>query len=289
MNTTDSSPLPSPFRSDAAETRYVDGPSTRFGYRRMGPGGGILLVLCMRWRGTVDHWDPKFLQVLSDEREVIVFDNAGVGSSSGSVPCSVAEMAAGVLEFVDALGLSCIDLFGWSMGGFVAQTVALTRPELIRRLIVAGSNPGKVPGAPVSQARVLDSPPKPAEDDEDFLRLFFPSTPAAREAGLASLRRIDTRLRASDVAVSEAGWRNQMQAISDWAAGHDDAWPRLQDLTMPVLVANGAHDVMTDAFNTYAMSTRLPNATIILYSDAGHAFLFQHPEKFGQQVLEFLR
>jgi pimeloyl-ACP methyl ester carboxylesterase len=123
----------------------------------------------MRLRGTIDHWDPAFIEVLSDKRDVIVFDNAGVGLSSGTVPPAIATMADHALEFADALGLPAIDLLGWSMGGFVAQAVALKRPELVRRLIIAGSNPGKVPGTRPSPAKVWQVASKPANDDEDFL------------------------------------------------------------------------------------------------------------------------
>ncbi len=275
-------------RADVVQTEYVQGATTRFAYRRLGPSGGTPLVLCMRFRGTIDHWDPAFLDALSADREVIVFDNAGVGFSSGVVPGTVAGMADGVLEFVDALGLTTIDLMGWSMGGFVVQMAALARPGLVRRLIVAGSGPGKVPDAPGAPARTLEVMPKPVNGDEDFLYLFFPETPQARRAGIASLRRLDTRLLASQAAVSEEGGRTQLGAILGWAGGDDTAWERLGELTMPVLVSNGAHDVMVHAYNTYAMSLRLPHAKVVLYSDAGHGFLFQHPTDFANEVAAFL-
>jgi len=277
------------FRADAAETHYVQGPTTRFAYRRLGSGDGVPLVLCMRFRGTIDHWDPALLDLLSEHREVIVFDNAGVGFSSGAVPATIAEMAGGVLEFLDALGLDKIDLMGWSMGGFVVQMVALARPGLVRRLIVAGSNPGKVPDAPGAPARTLDVMARSANDDEDYLYLFFPETERARAAGIASLRRLDTRLASSGADVSDSNGRAQLGAILDWsAAGNNTAWDRLESLTMPVLVANGAHDVMTSAYNSFAMSQRLPDAKVILYSDAGHGFLFQHHAEFAADVEAFL-
>ena len=282
----------SDYRADAAPTHYVDGTTARFAYRRFGTpattGGGVPLVMCMRLRGTIDHWDPAFLDALAAGREVIVFDNAGVGFSSGTVPATVAGIAAGALDFLDALGLSSIDLLGWSMGGFVAQTVTLARPGLVRRLIVAGSNPGKVPDVPASPAKMWEVVTKGSYVDDDFLYLFFPETPEARAAGLASLGRLDTRLSASGIVVSPEGAAAQLAAIRDWAAGNGTAWERLAELTMPVLVANGAHDVMTHAFNSYAMSQRLPNAKVVLYSDAGHGFLFQHPEEFAFEVDRFL-
>jgi pimeloyl-ACP methyl ester carboxylesterase len=228
------------------------------------------------------------LDALSEDRPVIVFDNQGVGHSTGTVPHTVVGMARDALDFTRARGLERFDLLGWSMGGFVAQEMALRRPGLVRRLVVAGSGPGGVPGAPTASAEVWQVALKPVNEDEDFLYLFFPQTPAARSAGLESLRRLDTRLHASGAAVSPAGVHAQREAITAWAAGHDSAWPRLHELTLPVLAANGAHYVMIDAYHTFAMRQRLLNAVIIIYSDAGHAFLFQHAHSFARQVLDFL-
>src|SRR5262245_55672230 len=170
-------------------TEFVDAADTTSAYRRLGTGGGPPLVLCMRFRGTIDDWDPALLQPLSSERELIVFDNAGIGYSTGSTPATIDEMAADALAFVDALGLDTIDLLGWSMGGFIAQTVALARAGLVRRLIVAGSGPGRVPDLPAPAERVLQTMAKPNNDDNDMLYLFYPETEQARAAGIASLRR----------------------------------------------------------------------------------------------------
>jgi pimeloyl-ACP methyl ester carboxylesterase len=273
------------YRSDDAETQYVAGRSASFAYRRFGPQTNVPLVLCMRFRGTIDHWDPALLQALSNEREVIVFDNAGVGYSSGTTPPSVAEMADGALEFIDALELSSLDLLGWSMGGFIAQTVALARPALVRRLVVAGSGPGRVPDMPATPDKVLAIMGKQNSDDEDVLYLFFPETADARAAGIASLRRLETRLAESQSAVSAQAGDAQLAAVTAFGTG---VWDRLPDLEMPVLVANGAHDVMINSFASYAMSQRLPNAKVVLYSDAGHGFLFQHYAAFANEVLDFL-
>ncbi len=281
------------FAADAVATAFADGPSARFGYRRFGVSGGVPLVLVNRFRGTIDHWDPALLDALAQERDVIVFDNAGVGTSSGAVPDSVPGMAAGAAEFLAAIGVGRADLLGWSMGGFVAQALALARPELVRRLVVAGSGPGRMPDTPVTPDRVWPTALKPDNDDEDFLYLFFPGTPTARAAGTASLSRLRTRLDSSRSVVEPDGVQAQFAAIRAWS-GPDagptaGAWDRLPELTLPVLVANGAHDVMAHPYLSYAMSQRLPDATLVLYADAGHGFLFQHAERFGGHVREFLR
>jgi pimeloyl-ACP methyl ester carboxylesterase len=274
------------FQSDRAETQYVDGASARFAYRRLGPRSGVPLIMAIRFRGTIDHWDPALLDVLSSERDVIVFDNVGTCFSSGTAPTTIEDLAQGLLDFVDALDLSQVDLLGWSMGGYVVQVASLLRPTLVRRLIVAGSGPGRVPGMPAAPEKVWQVAGKPENSDEDFLYLFFPETEEGRQAGLASLRRLDTRLGKSHAAVSPEAIAAQRAAISSFGTG---VWDRLEELTLPVLVANGAHDVMISAFASYTMSQRLPHAKVILYSDAGHAFLFQHAEEFGQEVLRFLR
>ena len=205
---------------------------------------------------------------------------------SGTAPDTIDGLTDGLLEFIDALGFSQVDLLGWSMGGYVVQTATLLRPNLVRRLIVAGSGPGSVPGMPAAPDKVLQIAGKPVNDDEDFLYLFFPETDKARQAGLASLRHLDTRLAPSHATVDPKAVEAQLAAIRSFGTG---VWDRLGQLTLPVLVANGSRDVMISAYASYAMSQRLPNAKVILYSDAGHGFLFQHAQEFGHEVLRFLR
>lgn len=272
-------------RSAAAPTRTVQGEAATYAYRRFGPRGNTPLLLCVRLRGTIDHWDPAFLDVLAAERDVIVFDNRGTGRTSGSAPRSIDGLADGVRDLVTALGLGEVDVFGWSMGGYVAQGLALARPDLVRRLVVAGSAPGGVPEQPRAASKVWEVASHPVNTDEDFLYLFFPEDEPSRAAGLASLRRLDPRLDAEHTPVSDEAFKAQLEAISAFGGYYD----RLSELTLPVLVANGAHDVMIHAYGSYAMSQRLPDAKVVLYSDAGHAFLFQHAEAFGDEVLRFLR
>lgn len=275
----------STYVSDRADDRFVDGPDgERFHYRRFGTPGTVPLVLCMRLRGTIDHWDPALLDALAAHRDVIVFDNRGTSLSTGSAPTTIDGLAEGAVDFIRALGLDLVDVLGWSLGGIVAQGVALHAPGLVRRLVVAGSTPAGVPNQPAPPPRVGEVLTHPVNDDEDYLYLFFPETDAARAAGLASLRRLDTRLGRSKAAVQDATYRAQLTAIGAFGGYYD----RLGELTLPVLVANGAHDVMIDSYATYAMSQRLVDAKIVLYSDAGHGFLFQHVADFAHEVDRFL-
>jgi pimeloyl-ACP methyl ester carboxylesterase len=244
------------------------------------------LLLCHRFRGTIDDWDPAFLNVLAAERDVIVFDGSGVGYSSGEAPGTVAGMADGVIEFLGALALDEVDVLGWSMGGFVAQSLALRRPEMVRRLIVAGSKPGLVPGAPAPDPEVGRVAAKPVNDAEDLLYLFFPPGEEGRAAGLASLERL--AFAENPATVSPRAVQAQSAALTRWSRGTETAWDDLEELSMPILVAAGAQDRLMDAFHSYAMVRRLPNATLTIYGDAGHAFLFQHASGFAGEVVRFL-
>jgi pimeloyl-ACP methyl ester carboxylesterase len=273
--------------SSLAHTTYVDGPSARFAYRRFGTGAGVPLVLALRFRGTMDHWDPAFLDRLASARDVIIFDNIGHSKTSGTAPATMDALAGGLIEFVEALGLSEIDLLGWSLGGIVVQAATLQRPELVRRLIVAGSSPGGgVPGMPQPDPTIWQVATKPVNDDDDFLYLFFPDSDSARGLGLQSLRRLDARAYSDEhVPVSSEAMTAQLAVI---ASTGPSVWDRLTDVAIPVLVANGAHDRMIDSYGSYAMAGRLPNAKVVLYSDAGHGFLFQHIDDFTAEVLAFL-
>ncbi|MEV4074196.1 alpha/beta fold hydrolase [Nonomuraea fuscirosea] len=273
------------YAADRAETRHLTTATATYGYRRLGPTGGVPLILVLRFRGTIDHWDPELLDVLAAERDVIVFDNRGLGHSTGEPADSVEGLADGVIDFIDGLGLREADLLGWSLGGYVAQGVALRRPELVRRLVIAGSGPGgAIPGMPRMSERTWQTATKPENVDDDFLYLFFPQDEAGRAAGLRSLRRLDTRLSESKASLTPAALAAQMRA----AATFGGYWDRVEELTLPILVANGAHDVMIDAWGSWVMSQKLPNSKLVIYGDAGHGFLFQHAADFGREVLTFL-
>lgn len=270
-----------------ATTQFVDGPNARFAYRRFGGRSGVPLVMALRFRGTMDHWDPALLDRLAAERDVIVFDNVGHGRTSGIAPSTIDGLAAGLIEFVDALGLAAVDLLGWSLGGIVAQAVTLRTPTLVRRLIIAASSPGGgIPAMPQPDPKIWQVATKPVSEDDDFLYLFFPDTATGRQLGLASLRRIDAQLDELHTPVSPEAIQAQLAAISSLGTS---IWQRLDEITVPVLIANGTQDVMIDSYASYAIARRLPNAKLVLWGDAGHGFLFQHHAEFGDEILAFLR
>lgn len=236
----------------------------------------------------MDHWDPAFVDILAAAHDVIVFDNVGVGRSGGVSPDTFAGMARTAVDFLRAIGVDQIDAAGWSIGGFVAQMVALDEPGFVRRLLVLGSGPGGQNGAPGPEPRSIEVMVKPESEDEDSLYLFFGHHDEGRRRGLESLRRLESRLTPDAPQVGPETMHAQLRAVGAWGENKGSAWERLEELDIPVLVANGAHDVMVHAEHSFKMAQRLPNATTLIYSDAGHGFLFQHPEEFGVAVLRFL-
>lgn len=278
------------FLADTAENLSVDGPSARFTYRRIGPRGGVPLVLLNRFRGTIDWWDPEFLDYLSADHDVILFDNVGIGYTSGQPRDSIDGFADGAIEFIDALGLHEVDLLGWSLGGVVAQALTRRRPDVVRKLIVAGSGPGPVPGMTALAEEVLTIMAKPGGGDaEDMLYLFYPDNDAARASGHEHLAKVSTRLAADAPVVSEEAAMGQFIAAGKlMSIPFERVQSELESIKQPVLYANGVHDVMIPAIASYVAVQHLDSATLVLYSDAGHAFLFQHARAFATEVTNFL-
>lgn len=267
----------------ASNIETLDTDHGRLAVRRDGPKGGIPLLLLQRFRGTMDDWDPAFIAALSAEREVIRFDNAGIGRSGGRVPDSIAGMAAVAAEVIDGLELGKTDVLGWSLGGTVGLQLALDAPHLVRRLVVAGSSPGGITDGPKPHPRVPVVMTHSVNDEADFLFLFYPETTTAVAAGEASLARIAAQTDRGPAVTAEA-FMAQVAAISQWPG----VLHRAADLYLPILVANGAHDVMLPAYRSFVLSQQAPDAKLILYPDAGHAFLFQEIEDFTHQVDLFL-
>ena len=280
----------STYLADKAEDLTVEGPSATFTYRRMGLQGGVPLVLLHRFRATIDWWDPELLDLLAADHDVIVFNNVGIGYTTGEPRDSLEGLAQGAIEFIEALGLPQADVLGWSLGGIVAQRVALRRPELVRKLIVAGSGPaGWAPGAPPMSEKVLGIMAKPEFDTDDLMYLFYPETDAARAAGREHFNHVSTRLAAGGPGVSEAAAHGLLTAVGKLLqVPFDQAQAELEAIKHPVLYANGLHDVMIPAHASYVAIQHLENATLVLYSDAGHGFLFQHATAFATEVTNFL-
>ncbi len=273
---------------ETAKTEYIEADGVRFAYRRFGRPAGAPVVFCHRFRGTMDDWDPAVINGFVREREVILFDNAGVGLSTGQIPDNVRLMADHLVIFLEGIRLSETDLLGFSMGGYVVQFAVLKSPHLFRRLILAGTGPGGgeryVPGGP--DIRPMASRPALGLEEQQFL--FFTASEKSKAAGEAYWQRLKSRVEEIEPPVSQEGIKAQLQALIAWGQGNS-AYNRLDEIKQPVLVANGSNDVMVPTINSFTMAQLLPNAQLIIYPDSGHGFLFQYPELFVDHALRFLR
>nr|WP_314004077.1 alpha/beta hydrolase [uncultured Paenibacillus sp.] len=226
---------------------------------------------------------------MARERRVILFDNADVGLSSGEAPNTIAGMAKYAAAFIEALGLKQVDLLGFSLGGTVVQQLTLDRPDLVRRLILAGTGPGAGDGIQPPKPEVFQVAGKPVGGPEDFLYLFFEQTETSMAVGRAYLSRLEKREGPREPVVKPETMKAQLSAIAAWGKGEGAAYPRLGEIKQPVLVANGSNDIMIPTVNSFIMAQRLPNAQLIIYPDSGHGFLFQYADLFVEHALLFLR
>jgi pimeloyl-ACP methyl ester carboxylesterase len=272
-----------------APTRFVDAAGIRFAYRRFGKSGGVPLVFNMHFTGTMDHWDPLVTDGLAAAREVILFNNAGISSTSGEVPASVEEMAANAVAFIKALGLVKVDILGFSLGGFVAQALTAAEPGLVRRLVLVGTGPrgGEGMASLTPEAEAVFGATY-ANPDELWLGVFFTPTAASQAAGRAFLKRFRLRQEGRDPEVSEKVAPAQITAIGGWGAPRRGGFDYLREITHPTLVINGSHDVIIHTANSLVLQRNLPNAQLILYPDSNHGSQYQYPTLFVADVTRFL-
>ena len=277
--------LPDP--SQTAATEILEAGGIRYAYRRLGPTEGVPLLLLQHFTGTMDMWDPDLVDGLASARPVILFDNAGVSRSSGTTPDSVAAMARHAYAFVEALGLEQVDLLGFSLGGFVAQVLAAEHPELVRRLVLAGTGPEGGEGI-ANLPQVLQQAQQ-RSPNEPRLFLFFSPSDAGQAAGRAFIERQAKRSIDRDLPSSEQTVGAQFKAIVDWGRGSPAASAdRLRRIRQPVLVVNGNDDIMVPTDNSYALFQQLPNARLSLYPDSGHGALFQYARDVVRETLAVL-
>jgi len=272
-----------------APTQYVEANGIRFAFRRFGKPGGVPLVFNMHFIGTMDHWDPVITDGFAKDREVILFNNAGIASSSGEVPTTIEGMAANAAAFIKALGLPQVDVLGFSLGGLVAQTLAIDEPQLVRKLILVGTGPrsGQGMASLTPQAQQVFGATY-AEPDHLWLKVFFTDSQASQAAGHAFLKRLRSRTEHRDPQVSDSVAPAQIEALSKWGAPRENPYDYLQNITQPTLVINGGNDVIIYTVNSYILQQHIPNAQLILYPDANHGSQYQYPELFVQHVSGFL-
>jgi pimeloyl-ACP methyl ester carboxylesterase len=268
-----------------AQTQFVDANGIRFAYRRFGKPNGVPLVFNQHFRGTMDYWDPAVTDGLAKNRDVILFNNAGISSSSGRVPTSVQEMGANAIVFIMALGLNKVDVLGFSIGGMVAQEITAQAPNLVRRLILVGTGPRGADTSTSRSAEIFGATYDPPE--HLWLAVHFSPSASSRAAGMAFLKRKLLR-QDRDPEVSEEAAAVQREALSKYYAPAERALDYLQDMSQPTLIVQGSNDVIVPTVNSYILQQNMPNAQLTLYPDANHGSFFQYPELFVSQADQFL-
>ena len=273
-----------------AQTQSLQANNEAYAYRRFGSGPGLPLLCLQHFTGTLDNWDPAVTDPLASEREILLFESAGLGRSTGKVPDTIAGMAKHAFAFLDGLGLKSCDVLGFSLGGMVAQQMAQDRPSIFRRMILVGTAPRG--GDDImhlekpSLAKYLADPN--LQGYEVLQKIFFAPTETSQKAGAAFIerlmRRTDDREPISGPAVAQA----QMAAFRDWEKFTGERFANLKSITHPTLVVNGIHDEMIPVENSYWLSASLPNAVLLTYPDSGHGSLFQFHESFTRQAAAFL-
>jgi pimeloyl-ACP methyl ester carboxylesterase len=273
--------------SQIAPTFHQDTAGVRFAYRRFGAVGDVPLIFLQDFAGTLDSWDPAVVDGFARERPVILLDNVGAGSSSGTSPNTVQAMAQYALAFIAALRLKRVDLLGFSLGGFIAQVIAAQRPELVRRMILVGTGPeGGVGIANIGQVVAQARQTSPAEPR---LFLYFDRTESSQRAGRAYIERQACRTADRDRDTSAESVKAQLSAIIAWGSPSGRVnETRLRYIAQPVLIVNGKNDVAVPAAGSFELFEQLANAKLILYPDSGHGSLFQYPGEFVRDGLEFL-
>lgn len=291
--------------AQTATTEYVTAnKGIRFAYRRIGAAAGIPLVMHIHYRANMDLWDPLFVNTLAKTRPVIIFDNAGVGRSTGEVPETFQGWADDLISFVDALGLKQIDFLGFSMGGYAAQMAALTAPHLVRKLVLSGTSASTpsaehVKGvvwpreqAPTPPITALTEAVTLGEGEKALAFSFFYDDDQGREAFQKYWARVQARTVEPlilELLDRDGGARRQFAAaFHAFKTGPQGSFDRLSELKMPVLVANGDNDVLIPSSRSWELMTQIENAQLIIYPRAGHGFIWQYAELFATHVNMFL-
>jgi pimeloyl-ACP methyl ester carboxylesterase len=260
-----------------------------YAYRDTAGGeGDAPLVLLQHFRGNLDSWDPALIDALASARRVITFDNAGVGGSTGTTPDTVAQMARDAIAFLAALDLGQVDLLGFSIGSFVAQEIALRRPAVVRRLVLASAAPQGAAGMHGWAPDVIGAIGTPQTSPEEYIGVFFAPSSSSRQAGKEAMQRMYARTQDRDTATNWATRQAQYDAVCTWGIPDHALLQRLSALRLPVFVANGDSDPMILPHYSYLLAGLIPQARLKIYPDSAHGFLFQHHAEVAADVEAFL-
>jgi pimeloyl-ACP methyl ester carboxylesterase len=258
-----------------------------YAYRDTG-GGAVPLVLLQHFRGNLDNWDPALIDDLASNRRVVTFDNAGVGGSTGTTPDTIEQMARDAIAFLAAMEFSQADLLGFSIGSFVAQQIALVRPAIVRRLVLASSAPKGAAGMHGWAPEVIGAIGTPKTSPEEYLDVFFTKSASSQQAGQEVLGRMYARTLDRDQATTWATREAQYDAVCAWGIPDHALLQRLNGIDLPVFVANGDSDPMILPRYSYLLAGLIPHAGVKIYPDSAHGFLFQHHAEFAADVEAFL-
>jgi len=268
-------------------TQFISAGGVNFAYREYGQqNGGTPVIFLNHLAAVLDNWDPRIIDGIAAKHHVVVFDNRGVGASTGEPAKSIEQMADDAITFIQAKGFKQVDLFGFSMGGMISQEIVLKQPNLVRKMILSGTGPaggtgistvGRVSNWDLVRGMVTGQDPK--------VYLFFTRTENGKASAKAFIQRINERTENRDKEITISAYRAQLKALKKWGSKKP---ADLSVIQQPVLVANGDHDRMVPTVNTYDLAKRLPNSSLVIYPDAGHGGIFQFNEDFVKQSLTFL-
>ena len=269
------------------QTRTITAGGVDFAYRELGEKNpGVPVVFLIHLAAVLDNWDPRVVDGFAAKRRVIAFDNRGVGATSGSPATSIEQMARDAITFIRAMSLEHVDLFGFSMGGMIAQEIVQMEPQLVRRMIIAGTGPAGGEGiSKVARVTYLDMLRGFLTHQDPKQFLFFTRTPGGIRAGKEFLGRLKERAQNRDKEITVTALRAQLKALRRWGLKEPEDLSRIRQ---PVLVANGDSDRMVPSKNTNDLARRLPNSELIMYPDSGHGGVFQYHADFVPKALEFL-
>jgi pimeloyl-ACP methyl ester carboxylesterase len=271
----------------ASTQRVTAGNAVEYAYRDFGEGD-VPLVLLQHFRGNLDNWDPALIDALAASRRVVAFDNVGVGASTGSTPNTIEAMAHDAIAFLEAMEFQLVDLLGFSIGSFVAQEIALIRPDLLRRVVLASSAPQGAAGMHGWAPEVIGAVGQPETSPQGYVEVFFAPTATSREAGQQAAGRIFGRTSDRDEPTTWQTRQAQYDAVCTWGIPNHSLLQRVAAITLPVFVANGGSDPMILSRYSHLLAGLLPDARVKIYPDAAHGFLFQHHEEFAADVHAFL-
>jgi pimeloyl-ACP methyl ester carboxylesterase len=273
--------------TDASTQRVTAENGTDYAYRDLGEGD-VPLILLQHFRGNLDNWDPDLVDALAAERLVVAFDNVGVGATTGRTPNTIEAMARGAIDFVEAMSFRRVDLLGFSIGSFVAQEIALIRPDLLRRVVLASAAPQGAAGMHGWAADVIGAVGEPETSPRGYLEVFFAPTETSRAAGQQVMGRIFGRTINRDEPTTWQTRQAQYDAVCAWGVPNHSLLQRVEAINLPVFVANGDSDPMIQPRYSHLLAGLLPNVRLSIYPDSAHGFLFQHHSQFAADVLAFL-